>query len=114
MNSIKTLLGIVRTRAVDAYYAASNPGPDSWVKTRYDTAPRDATLRAAAAARLGALLPDLLYSKQTHVLWRDCDQKKRDLNPQIGDVEFHAQCVRDYAERIAAIEEAVAVLTGDE
>jgi hypothetical protein len=63
-----------------------------------------------AAARLDALLPELEYSRETHVQWRDCDQKYRDTNPAIGSSEFHAQCVKHYDERIAAIKEAAQLL----
>lgn len=62
------------------------------------------------AQRLSALLPELEYSRETHVQWRDCDQTHRDRNPKIGSSEFHAQCVTDYDERIAAIKEAVTAL----
>ncbi|MGH8083909.1 MAG: hypothetical protein ACREPV_01355 [Lysobacter sp.] len=61
--------------------------------------------------RLRALLPELEFSRGTHVEWRDCDQKYRDQNPRIGDAAFHAQCVRDYDERIACIHEAIAALS---
>ena len=57
--------------------------------------------------RLLNLLPDLEYSRQTHVIWRDCDQKYRDENPDIGDVDHHKQCIAEYDERITAIKEAV-------
>lgn len=63
------------------------------------------------AARLDALLPDLEYSRETHVQWRDCDQRYRDENPAIGDAEFHAKAVSWYDERIAAIKEAAAALS---
>jgi hypothetical protein len=65
---------------------------------------------AAAADRLEALLPELEYSRQTHIEWRDCSQEYRDRNPQIGNAEFHDSCVKDYDERIAAITEAAALL----
>jgi hypothetical protein len=61
--------------------------------------------------RLTALLPDLEYSRQTHVDWRDCESKYRVANPDIGDAEFHAQCVREYDERIGAIREAIDLLS---
>lgn len=62
--------------------------------------------------RLEALLPELAYSRQTHVEWRDCDQVHRDRNPEIGSAEIHAQYVRDYDERIGAIQEAIEFLRG--
>ena len=60
--------------------------------------------------RLKNLLPDLIYSKETHRQWRDCDQKYRDENPDIGDSEFHAKYVDIYDERISAIEEIITFL----
>jgi len=63
-----------------------------------------------AADELEALLPDLEFSRTTHVQWRDCDQCWRDKNPSIGDAGFHDQCVRDYDLRISTIKKAVAVL----
>jgi len=68
------------------------------------------TTTNALIERLEALLPELRYSQETHVLWRDCDQSKRDRNPEIGDPEFHDQCVKVYAERIEAITETMKVL----
>ena len=56
--------------------------------------------------RLDALLPELEYSRETHVQWRDCPQHFRDRNPEIGDSDFHARAVADYDERIAAIKAA--------
>lgn len=67
----------------------------------------------SAANRLAALLPDLEYAQETHVQWRDCDQRYRDMNPDIGSAEFHAQLVREYNERIEAIREAIVCLRGD-
>jgi hypothetical protein len=64
----------------------------------------------ATADRLEALLPELEYSRQTHVEWRDADDKFRLRNPAIGDSAFHASCIEDYDERIAAIKEAAALL----
>ena len=64
----------------------------------------------AVARRLLALLPELEYSRGTHVIWRDCEQKYRDENPDIGDIEHHKQCIADYDERISAIKEAAKVI----
>lgn len=57
--------------------------------------------------RLKALLPNLEYSRETHVEWRDCHQKYRDENPRIGDAKFHQTCVDDYDERITAINDTI-------
>lgn len=64
----------------------------------------------AVVRRLLALLPELEYSRGTHVIWRDCEQKYRDENPDIGDIEHHKKCIADYDERISAIKEAVKVI----
>ena len=60
--------------------------------------------------RLKNLLPELDYARETHRQWRDCDQKYRDKNPDIGESEFHAKYVDIYDERISAIEETVTFL----
>lgn len=60
--------------------------------------------------RLKNLLPELNYAKETHRQWRDCDQKYRLKNPDIGDRDFHAKYVDIYDERISAIEEAIIFL----
>ncbi len=62
--------------------------------------------------RLKALLPELEYSRETHVQWRDCHQKYRDENPRIGDSAFHQGCVETYDERIAVIKEAIDIIGG--
>lgn len=64
--------------------------------------------QAALLQRLRALLPELESGRNTHVEWRDCEQQWRDMNPHIGDPEFHAGCIRDYDERIACVHEAIA------
>ena len=61
--------------------------------------------------RLKALLPGLEYSRETHVQWRDCDQRYRDENPSIGDAEFHQTCVDEYDERIRTINDAAEYIT---
>lgn len=60
--------------------------------------------------RLEALLPELEYSRETHVQWRDCEDKWRRANPQIGDKAFHAEMVRVYDERISTIKQAAEAL----
>ena len=67
----------------------------------------------AIAKRLQALLPELEDGRETHVQWRDCAQKWRDQNPSIGTSEFHANCVRYYDERIAAVKEAIEALSDE-
>ena len=57
--------------------------------------------------RLEGLLPELQYSRETHVQWRDCDQSYRDRNPEIGEAEFHARAVQDYDNRICVIRDAI-------
>ena len=56
--------------------------------------------------RLLAILPDLEHGRETHNIWANCDQKYRDENPDIGDVEFHLAHVRIYDERISLVTEA--------
>lgn len=60
--------------------------------------------------RLNALIPELEYSRETHIQWRDCDQRYRDENPDIGSAAFHDEQVKIYDERISAINEAIAAL----
>lgn len=57
--------------------------------------------------RLKKLAPELSDGRQTHVEWRNCSQKYRDKNPDIGDKEFHHNMVLVYDERIGAITEAM-------
>lgn len=57
--------------------------------------------------RLNSLLPELNYNRETHRQWRDCEQKYRDRNPEIGDSKFHADCVKLYDERIESIKLAI-------
>lgn len=59
---------------------------------------------------LEALLPELEFSRETHVLWRDCDQIHRDRNPSIGDAAFHEACVKDYDTRISTIKRAASAM----
>lgn len=66
--------------------------------------------RVASADRLSSLLPGLKFSRRTHVQWRDCDQKFRDENPDIGSSKFHAEAIKEYDERISTIEEAIGLL----
>jgi hypothetical protein len=61
--------------------------------------------------RLRALLPGLEFSRETHVQWRDCDQLWRDRNPSIGSSQFHDDCVKEYDERIATINDAIIALS---
>lgn len=63
---------------------------------------------------LESLLPGLEYSRQTHVLWRDCEQKYRDENPEAGDKEHHIQCIEEYDQRIATIKDAINTITEQE
>lgn len=65
---------------------------------------------AAAADRLEALLPELEYSRQTHVEWRDCSIATRTSATKGIVAAYHDSCVKDYDERIAAIKEATALL----
>jgi len=58
------------------------------------------------AAELEALLPELEYSRQTHIEWRDCPQHCRDRNPEIGSAAFHADAVKQYDVRIETIRRA--------
>jgi hypothetical protein len=46
------------------------------------------------------IIEELKYSQETHRIWRDCDQKYRDENPDIGDSEFHDNMVLTYQTRI--------------
>ncbi|MFB2800450.1 hypothetical protein [Shewanella seohaensis] len=57
--------------------------------------------------RLNELLPELEYSRETHIIWRDCDQKYRDEQPAVGDVKHHKNCIAEYDKRIAVIKEAI-------
>ena len=57
--------------------------------------------------RLRGLLPSLEYSRETHVIWRDCDQKYRDEQPSVGDKHHHEMCIADYDDRIAVINDAI-------
>lgn len=61
-------------------------------------------------ARMRELLPKLEYGRETHVQWRDCDQKYRDAEPSIGTREFHAEMVDEYDERIACFKAAIAYI----
>lgn len=54
-------------------------------------------------ADLLSLIPDLEYGKETHRQWRDCDQSRRDANPDIGDSAFHDSLVDIYNNRIATV-----------
>lgn len=65
---------------------------------------------AALIERLGNLVPELEYGRETHVQWRDCDQKYRDAEPSIGTREFHADMVTKYDERIACVRAAIAYI----
>lgn len=60
--------------------------------------------------KLEDLLPELRHGRGTHIEWRDCHQKYRDDNPDIGDSEFHAELVRVYDNRIETILEAIELL----
>lgn len=65
---------------------------------------------AQTAEELEGLLPELEYARETHVQWRDCQQKDRDANPDIGDADFHERMVRTYDVRIETIRKAASLL----
>jgi hypothetical protein len=62
------------------------------------------------ADRLEKLLPELEYSRKTHVQWRDAPAHWHTENPDIGDPAYHASCIVDYDTRISTIKEAAALL----
>src|SRR5687767_1983019 len=68
-------------------------------------------MSALVVARLSALLPELEFSRETHVQWANASPQAYAANPSIGDSAFHTQRIADYDERIAAIKEAIAALS---
>lgn len=56
---------------------------------------------------LNSLVIELYEGQETHRIWRDCNQKYRDLNPDIGDEKFHAKMVKTYQLRIGTIKSAI-------
>jgi len=63
---------------------------------------------------LESLIPELVYSQETHIVWRDCDQKHRDANPSIGDKDFHRDMVKTYQVRIDVIMSAIMYIGGSQ
>lgn len=64
--------------------------------------------------RLNRLLPELEYSRETHVQWSSTSDEALARNPEIGSRDFHQQCIADYDERIAAIKEAATALAASQ
>ena len=64
-------------------------------------------MKAELIDRLNNLLPELEHGKETHRQWRDCDQKYRDENPDIGDKDFHTNLVKVYENRISCVTDAL-------
>lgn len=62
------------------------------------------------ADRLASLLPELEYSRGTHIQWRDAPKKWHEENPDIGDRDHHIECIGCYDNRIQTIKDAEKML----